>query len=287
MDDTDKGTMLKITVKSELLPLVLLAILLIVTIIISLSDSNILRIILGLPLVLFFPGYTLMAALFPRRGRIGNIERLALGFGLSLAIVPIMGLILNSTEWGIRLDSILWFMTSFTFITLAIAWFRRKKLPDEERFSVIAPINLRIGIRNKVLSIVLVIAVLGALGMVGYAIVTPKVGQQFTEFYILGAEGEAVNYPESLELGEAGIVTVGIINREYETISYHVEVVLNDMKVDEIGPLMLQNDEKWSQVVSFTPGTVGEKQKVEFLLYKAGEVEPYIDPLHLWLDVID
>ena len=116
MDDTDKGTMLKITVKSELLPLVLLAILLIVTIIISLSDSNILRIILGLPLVLFFPGYTLMAALFPRRGRIGNIERLALGFGLSLAIVPIMGLILNFTEWGIRLDSILWFMTSLRLL---------------------------------------------------------------------------------------------------------------------------------------------------------------------------
>jgi uncharacterized membrane protein len=34
------------------------------------------RIILGLPLVLFLPGYVLIAMLFPRKGDLGGIERI-------------------------------------------------------------------------------------------------------------------------------------------------------------------------------------------------------------------
>ncbi len=65
--------------------------------IIILFPSNILRIILGLPFLLFFPGYTLVAALFTRKEGMGSIERVALSFGLSIAVVPLIGLILNYT----------------------------------------------------------------------------------------------------------------------------------------------------------------------------------------------
>ena len=41
------------------------------------------RIILGLPLVLFLPCYSLIAALFPRKDDLDGIERIALSFGLS------------------------------------------------------------------------------------------------------------------------------------------------------------------------------------------------------------
>ena len=47
------------------------------------------RIILGLPLVLFLPGYALIATLFPRKDDFDGIERIALSFGLSIAISPI------------------------------------------------------------------------------------------------------------------------------------------------------------------------------------------------------
>ena len=69
-----------------------------------------------------------------------------------------------------------------------------------------------------------------------------------------------------------------------------VKEIAGKMSVEDINSTVELLYDAWkngSQVVSFTPRTVGEKQKVEFLLYKAGEVEPYIDPLHLWLDVID
>ena len=66
-----------------------------------------LRIALGLAFGLFFPGYTLIAALFPKKDSLNGIERLALSFGLSIVVVPLIGLILNYTPWGISLYPIL------------------------------------------------------------------------------------------------------------------------------------------------------------------------------------
>src|SRR5574337_2061409 len=70
---------------------------------ILLAPNNPARVVLGLPFVLFFPGYVLIAALYPRRSDLDGVERVALSLGLSLAVVPLIGLVLNYTLWGIRL----------------------------------------------------------------------------------------------------------------------------------------------------------------------------------------
>jgi len=98
--------------------------------------SNIVRIILGIPFLLFFPGYTLMAALFTRKEEISGIRRVALSFGLSIAVVPLIGLILNYTPWGIRLEPLLYSVVSFILITSIIAWLRRRVLTRDERFAI-------------------------------------------------------------------------------------------------------------------------------------------------------
>ena len=72
------------------------------------------RIILGLPLVLFLPGYALIAALFIRKDDLDGIERIALSFGLSIAITPLLGLALNYTPFGIRLMPNLIVLSVFT-----------------------------------------------------------------------------------------------------------------------------------------------------------------------------
>ena len=64
-----------------------------------------LRYILGSIFVLFLPGFTLIKTLFPTK-EIDNIERTALSIGMSLALVPLVGLLLNYTPWGIRLTTV-------------------------------------------------------------------------------------------------------------------------------------------------------------------------------------
>ncbi|MDD1760072.1 MAG: DUF1616 domain-containing protein, partial [Methanothrix sp.] len=94
------------------------------------------RIPLGLLMVLFLPGYTLIAALFPQKKDLDGIERLALSFGLSIAVVPLIGLGLNYTPWGIRLTPVVISLALFTLAMTAIARWRRQSLLEEERFSV-------------------------------------------------------------------------------------------------------------------------------------------------------
>ena len=65
-------------------------------------------------------------------------------------------------------------------------------------------------------------------------------------------------------MGGEGKVIMGIINREYETVTYRVEVVIDGVKNNEVGPVALDHDGKWEKVIGFTPGRAGDNQKVEF-----------------------
>ena len=279
---------MRIKIRSGLLPLNLLVIVLAAVII--LFPSNILRIVLGFPFVLFFPGYALMVALFPRKVSMSGIERVALSFGLSIAVVPLIGLILYYTPLGIRLESILYSLASFIFIMSVIAWLRRRQLLESEQFSIEFHLVLPSwggSAEDKVLSIILALAILGALGMIGYVIAAPRVGQGFTEFGILGLEGKLEGYPTALMVGEEGKVKVCIVNHEHETVSYYVKVRIDGVKNNEIEPIVLEHDEKWEGEVAFTPQVAGKDRKVEFLLYKNWEDEPYLEPLRLWIDVTE
>lgn len=279
---------MRINIGSGLLPLNLLVIVLLVAIIFFPLVP--LRVILGLPFILFFPGYVLMLALFPRKERMSGIERVVLSFGLSIAVVPLVGLILNYTWWGITLESVLYSLASFIFITSVIAHFKRKRLPEQERFVIEFQLRIpswRTGHRDKAPSIILVLAILGVLGMMGYVIATPKVGERFTEFYILGQEGKVTEYPSELKVGEEGRVIIGIINRESEPVSYRVEVRIGGMTNNEMGPIVLEHEEKWEREATFVPQVAGKNQKVEFLLYKDRNIEPCFEPLHLWIDVTE
>jgi len=79
-------------------------------------------------------------------------------------------------------------------------------------------------------------------------------------------------------------VVVGIINHEYQDVYYLVEIRSAGTLVEELGPVMLQHEQGWQQEVEVTAVEVGENQKVEFLLFREGEEEPYRS-LFLWLDV--
>jgi hypothetical protein len=93
-----------------------------------------LRNALGIIFVLWLPGYAAIKALFPTRlpiktstENLDAIERVALSLGMSLALVPIVGLLLNYTPWGIRLTPIVLSLLALTIVFATAAIIRENK----------------------------------------------------------------------------------------------------------------------------------------------------------------
>jgi uncharacterized membrane protein len=254
--------------------------------IISLLLNNVLRVIIGLPLILFSPGYTLISAIFYRKSNLDNKQRITLSFAISIAIVPLIGLVLNATPWGITLYPILISLAIFIIVTSIIAWLRQWNLPDEEKPSF----NINITKCNKgsalskTIALILIIFIIGITGVLVYTIATHKTVENFTEFYILGLRDRATDYPRELKLGDSGKVVLGIINHEQKVTSYIVEIKIDGIVNGTLGPITMDLDEKFENEVSFIAQKVGDNQKLEFILYKDGQNEPYLN-LFLWIDV--
>lgn len=258
--------------------------------------NDLIRIILGVPFVLFSPGYVLLAALFTRKDSISVMERVVFSCGLSIALVPIIGLILNYTPWGLRLQPI--FISIFLFIIVLgiIAIVRRKTAPEAESFFM--PINFRVPRAPQehkiqsakkpidiVLSVLLALSLLFVLGAIVYVIINPRVYEQFTEFYVLGADGKAETYPTKIKLNEMAEVTLGVVNYEQKPMKYSIAISIAGKSISAIRDISLAEKEKWQQEINISPVEIGDKQKVEFLLFKEGETAPYLS-LHLWIDVV-
>jgi uncharacterized membrane protein len=139
----------------------------------------------------------------------------------------------------------------------------------------------------KALTIFLIVAIVATLGFIIYIVATPQKGEKFTEFYILGAEGKAQDYPKQVILGEPVDIVVGVVNHEYKPTSYRVEIKINSIKANEVNIGTLANGGKWEEKVNFTPQVIGKGQRVDFYLYKNGGDEPYLkEPLRLFIDVV-
>lgn len=261
------------------------------------SFSNLpLRVPLGLIMVLFLPGYTLIAALFPCKDDLDGIERVALSFGLSIAVVPLVGLGLNYTPWGIRLAPVMVSLTILTMALVVVSYIRREKLDPEERFSVpfkqgLSSLKRELSTEqksriDKALTILLIISIIASISVLIYVIITPKQGEKFTEFYILGPGGMAYDYPTSVVAGDVSTAIVGVVNHEYCNVNYTLKLLFDNSSIYE-DLLKLDHNQTWESPLSYVLEVPGDQKKLEFLLYKEDNFTvPYRD-LHLWVNVTE
>ena len=253
--------------------------------------GNPVSLVLGLILALFSPGYSLVSAVFPKRDDLDLTRRLALSFGLSIAVVPLMGFVLNFSPWGISLYPVLIALLVFIIACAGIAYYRRRRLPAGERFAPrfclsLAGFRGREHLWDRILLVVLAVVIIGAIGTLVYVARPPATDTPFTEFYLLGPEGRAENYPDVIVLGEETTVILGVVNQEQKTTDYRVRIVVGGHEVKEIESIILAHQEEWEQRVSFAPVEAGEERLVEFRLYADGAQSAF-HVLEMWVDVVD
>lgn len=277
-------------IPSDLLIVLLWTIMTFIFVMVPTLQNSIIRTILGIPMVLFIPGYVLIAALFTKKNDLESVERIALSFGLSIAVVPLLGLMLNFT-YGIRLIPILFSLIIYAIVLIFIASYRRGKLPEDERFSISFSKTYRNIVEESkpknrtdaILTIVLIITAVIAIGMIYYVITTPKIGERFTEFYVLDSSGKADNYSTELKIDQPFTYLVGVSDHEYGVVNYTIQMSLdNNVLTDQ--QLTIGHNQTWERNITIIPNKKGTDMKLEFWLFKENNfTEPYRE-LHLWVN---
>ncbi len=234
-----------------------------------------LRIFLGFLIVLLLPGYALASLLFPRRVGIGGVDRLVVCLGLSIAVTPILGIILSSTPQGITTQSLIISELAIVIVASLLASLRRQTLPPTERF---APLFDHTFSRLVLLLVVALIAVFGSIKLL-----QPK--PKFTALYLLNTAGQMGGYPSLLRPGQALRITAVVENREGRQMSYELRVQTDPpIRAIEI-PTLAPGDRWQSEILVQAPTTAGE-YKLPLELYRAKDLEPY-RTVHLNLTVTE
>ncbi len=261
---------------------------------------------IAIPMVIFFPGYVLVAALFPDKEEIDWIVRIALSFGLSIAVVPLIGLLLNFTPFGIFLVPIVVSILIFTLGLSVVAYVRRMRLPVEKRLSVTIEIRApkwgEYSNLDKALTIALVISIVFSASVLAYVVTTPRPGEKFTELGILGPGGLLTDYPTQLNVSEEGTVILLVANHEFETVDYTIRVDLVEVmwvwnassERNETVELSrrsmdwfnftLDHEQEWTENYTFSIDTAGSWH-VQPLLFRDGDFSDYYRRVQFFVTV--
>lgn len=274
------------------------------------------ELLVGVPFLLFFPGYAIVSALFPeqpgelpgkrvvRSGTGGPDWVVRVGFSLLLSglLAAVGGVVLSWTV-GIRLAPAVVFLGAVTLAGLGVAALRRSRLTLARRA---APLSgsargaLPFGGRTQ--TIALAVAVLALVATVGVVGVASPQGESFTESYVLteGENGDLVadDYPSEFVAGEEQSLFVGLENHEFRAVTYEVEIAVQE--VDGDGEVVAEErvDEYTSELAhgesdvserQLAPTMTGEGLRLQFRVYKGGAGEAAVpdQTLQLWIDVVE
>jgi uncharacterized membrane protein len=250
---------------------------------------ELLRILLGAGIVLFFPGYAIQSAVFPRARDHDAWTRVVFSLGFSLIIFPIVALGLNATPLGLNSSTVVGSTLAVYALAAVSATLVRRRIPEEERDSPAvripsAGIRLSSNRTDRILQAVLISAAVIGFLAAGYLYLVPS-DQAFTEFYL--SERTSVDQGSRVvTAGEPFSVRLGIYNHEGEPGEYRI-VAVNDagQAVGEAGPVLLGDGMRWEGELTMVIVSAGEHQKIEILLDRTGSAWPY-RMLRLWITAV-
>ena len=236
------------TRKSLDLPLV--GILTVIAMILVLLDVQLplLRTLFTLPLAFYFPGYALVAALFPRQS-LFVASRLLFALALSIALLGVGGLVLQVTRIGLFSEAWVILLGIVTLLGCLVALLRRAPSTTEQR----QPLDLNV-------AHLLMIGAAAVLVLVAFNMAQEGARQQprsgFTQLWMLPSEQGASQ------------VTVGLRNEEGQALTYRLVIEVGGQSVGEWQSVPLAPGEAW-ETSALIPLLPGANDTVEALLYRS------------------
>jgi uncharacterized membrane protein len=180
-----------------------------------------------------------------------------------------------------------------------------REVLDSTRAELFSPGQSRL---DRWLSVLLLLSIVAAVGTTAFVVFVPKEGEHFSEFYLLGANGKAADYPTAFNATDPQWVTVGVSNHEYRDVAYTVEThaynqtfdpATNTSRIDRTLLLdrysvTLPHNQTDERRVDFTVPDAGYN-KLEFLLFNEtvpadsvtgqARIDASDRDLHLWVRV--
>ncbi len=234
---------------------------------------------------------------------------------MSIAITSLIWIALNYTPWGINTLSQLVTLEGFIIVMSVITFIRKPGYEKQWQPLRLIDIKNKFRVKSKVdtfFTVIVCLSIVSFLGILGFTAANPKNGEKYTEFYILGSDGQAKKYPVEFILDNNYVnriiysdgtvesqtvkdtVILGIVNHEQKTLDYFLTISVNGEPVriiydndisESISGLTLNNEEKWEKKVGFIPTAIGDNQKVEFILTADNGETQYVNSLHFWINV--
>jgi uncharacterized membrane protein len=226
------------------------------------------RLPLGLISTMFVPGYLLLAILPWRRELDGKLS-ITVAIGLSLVVLPFLGLALSGLGWGFSSLALALSLLLFTAPLAALAAWERRGGGGVNAGSGVSYRSLGVGGRLAVLGLLLLVAG-GAL--ISYAASrTPPA--PYTQFYVLNSNSLAQDYPRSASTAQT--LTVGVVNNEGVAAHYLIDISAPGAASAPIVVGDLAAGQTWEQQLTLPALQGGGEQQVQMLLYKDKSDTPY------------
>lgn len=243
-----------------------------------------LRIIVGIPVFLVFPGYLLACALWPRKNDMDGLERIALTLGFSVLIVVLIGIGLNFSPFGIGLVQLGVSLLSVTAGLGVIAWVRRIRLPSQDRFSPDLLAHLppwsRLPMQDRIVAALSVVLLISGIVAIAIVVTSPPSSDQDTEIFFTSGDGTGFP-PETIVVNESLELEIHVINHEHRMVDFELELTWNDrgLNVSEIVGtynFTLDHGEPWNTDFRVYAGHEGVYRIEALLTFDGGTSEMFI-----------
>jgi uncharacterized membrane protein len=267
----------------------------------------------GVPLLVFLPGYAVVAAVLPARpgavdtGRVGPGWPLRFGLALlgTVLVVALTGVGLSATV-GIRLLPALAVLTAVTVFGVVVAAVRRSRLPARARANPLAGTVRLLPVpaaTSRFQGVAVVVGLLALVGAIAFAGAVPTQEEGYTEAYLL-TENEtgalvAADDNTTFRAGVGRPVHVAIENHEETRQTY--EVVTVAQRVAENGSVFASErvdafavevdpNQRATAERRFAPTLTGDRIRLRVLVYDDGTPDrPSVTTadlaMRLWIDV--